>query len=123
LDTSEEESLAFVRTALNSVWTLEVMLLLRRQRSRAWSIDDLVRELRSSRFAIDAAVAALQKTGLVSRSSDGLCQFWPTSPELEQAAAGVERLYAAKPMAVVRAIAEANEEKLRLFARAFRLKE
>jgi len=99
------------------------MLLLRRQRDRAWTIDDVVQELRSSRFAIDTAVAALQGAGLISRSSDGLCQFWPTSPELERAAAGVEQLYAEKPMTVVRAIAEANEEKLRLFARAFRLKE
>jgi hypothetical protein len=123
LDPTEEETLAFVRAALNSVWTLEAMLLLRRQREREWRTDELVHELRSSRFAIDAALAALQAAGLVARVNDGVYAFRPSSPDRERAAAGVDRLYAAKPMTVVRTIAAATEEKLRLFAGAFRVKE
>ena len=44
-----EDVLAFIRTTVKSVWSLELLLLLRRGAGRAWSADDLVREIRGSR--------------------------------------------------------------------------
>ena len=120
---TEEDILAFVRASLSSVWTLEVLLLLKSRRERAWRAEDLVLELRSSSLAVEAALAVLHGAGLAARGPDGLYEFRPASPDLESKAEGVAQLYAAKPITVIRAIAEAPEEKLRIFARAFRLKE
>jgi hypothetical protein len=40
------ETLEFIRSSSKSVWALELLLLMRRERSREWSVDDLIRELR-----------------------------------------------------------------------------
>jgi hypothetical protein len=50
---TEDELLKFVQDSIKSVWALEMLLLFRRERQRAWNAGNLVRELRSS----DSAVA------------------------------------------------------------------
>src|SRR4051794_28842333 len=49
---SEEEVIGFIREHVGSVYTLELLLLVKRDRDRYWTIGELVRELRSSATAV-----------------------------------------------------------------------
>lgn len=120
---TEQEVLAFAGGSLKSVWALEVLLLLRRTRERCWREDELVRELRSSSVGVRDALANLLRVGFAAEEPAGQFCYRPTAPELDTAAAELSSLFAAKPMVVIRAIATAPNEKLRIFSDAFRLKD
>jgi hypothetical protein len=119
---TEQEVLSFVGTSLRSVWALEVLLLLRRQRERAFSTIDIVRETRSSETAAADALTLLSAAALISEES-GRFRYRPASPQLETLAAAFEALYAAKPATVIKTILAAPHDKLRTFSDAFKLKE
>jgi hypothetical protein len=119
----DERVLAFLRAHIRSVWALELLLLLARDRARAWHPHDLVREMRSSPVAVDEALRNLQSAGLAAVDADNRCRYSPASPDLDALANGIEKAYAARPTMVVRAIVTAPDDKLRIFADAFRLKD
>lgn len=119
---SEDEVLAFVQTSIKSVWALEVLLLLRRERQRAWSTQDLVLELRSSEAAVTEALSGLRALGAVAAEPAGF-RYQPSSAELDRVCGSIEQLYATKPLAVAKAIMSAPSDKLRLFADSFKLKD
>jgi DNA-binding GntR family transcriptional regulator len=106
---------------MRSLWTLELLLLLAGDRDRDWSIEELVREMRSSAIAVREAVKDLQGAGLLGQESERY-RFAPVSPDLEELAGHIRSAYAARPTAVVRAIFSAPEDKLRIFADAFRFR-
>jgi hypothetical protein len=107
---------------LRSVWALEVLLLLRGQRERAFSADDIVRETRSSETAAADALTVLVAAALIAEES-GRYWYRPANPRLETLAAAFEALYAAKPATVIKAILTAPHDRLRTFSDAFKLKE
>lgn len=117
----EEKVLAFVRSWVISVTALEVLLVLKS--GRMASANDLVRQLRSSTPAISNSLKSLEVAGLVMCDADGTFRYEPASSELRSIVDHLESLYAAKPLSVIRAIVDTSEEKLRIFARAFRLKD
>jgi hypothetical protein len=119
---AEEEIYAFVRQSIGSVWALELLLLLQRSRARVWHADELVRELRSSQTIVEVALTQLQAGGLVTQSESGYF-YQPASSDLERLADGLQRVYAAKPISVVKAIMTAPNDKLRIFSDAFKLKD
>lgn len=119
----EDDVLAFVRTSIKSVWALELLLLLRRGRQRAWPAAELVRELRSSDAAVSEAAAGLRRAGFVAVNAGGMHRYQPASPALDDTAREIEALYAEKPTAVVKSITSAPNDKLRIFADAFKLKD
>jgi DNA-binding IclR family transcriptional regulator len=119
---TDEEVLASVPAVAKSVWTLELLLLLRRQRERAWKLDELVRELRASRNVVQIGMYGLQACGLAGLDDDAV-QYRPASERLDVLAAAIEQLYLTKPFTVINAIAVPGDEKLRIFAESFRLKE
>ena len=120
---TEDEVLSFVQRSVKSVWALELLLLLKRERRQAWRLDDLVRELRSSDAAVDGALESLQAAGFVTTEPGELVRYAPASPHLDQMAERIEAVYAAKPMAVAKAIMSAPNDTLRIFADAFKLKD
>jgi hypothetical protein len=120
---TEEEILAFIQKSIKSVWALELLLLLRRQRDHVWGVEELVRELRSSDAAVSEAIASLQSSGFVAADSGDLIRYSPASPELDQVGGEIDATYAEKPLAVVKVIMSAPNEKLRIFADAFKLKD
>jgi hypothetical protein len=120
---TEDEVLAFVQRSVKSVWGLELLLLLRRERQKSWRVADLVLELRSSEAAVDVALDGLRGAGFVSAEAEDLYRYAPASPELDEVAGRIDAVYAAKPMAVAKAIMSAPNDKLRIFADAFRLKD
>ncbi|MDE2183820.1 MAG: hypothetical protein KGJ78_12450 [Alphaproteobacteria bacterium] len=82
-----------------------------------------MRELRASSKVVQQALADLQNIGLVSARDDQSFVYRPASPQLDELAGAAELLYRTKPVSVINAIALAPNEKLRIFADAFRLKE
>ena len=120
---TEDELLRFVRNWIKSVWALEMLLLFRRERERAWNPGDLVRELRSSDSAVAEALTGLRNAGFVTAAPDGRYHYSAASPGLDDIAARIERLYGERPLAMAKAIMSAPNEKLRIFADAFRLKD
>lgn len=119
----DADILAFVGATVKSVWALELLLLMRRERDRGWLMPDLVRELRASTLVVGEALNGLQSAGLVATDERGEWCYRPASEQLDAFVEGAAALYAAKPVAVINAIATAPSEKLRIFAEAFRLKE
>jgi DNA-binding IclR family transcriptional regulator len=120
---TDEQILAFLRANIRSLWTLELLLLLARERGKAWLPSDLVREMRSSAVAVDEALRNLQRVGLVAADTDNRYRYAPASAELDALASGIAQAYATRPTAVVKAIVTAPDDKLRIFADAFRLKD
>jgi hypothetical protein len=119
---TEQEILTFVATSLRSVWALEVVMLLRRGRSKPWPMVDIIRETRSSQTAAAEALSILKSIGFVSEEG-GVFRYWPATPRLEMLAAEIETLYASKPATVIKAILGAPHDRLRIFSDAFKLKE
>jgi hypothetical protein len=112
----------FLRGSLRSVWELELLLLLRRQRTRLWTGDELVRDLRASILIVSDALDTLQKAGLVSKNLNDQYQYWPIAPELDQLVEDVASAYASSPVAVTQAILSAPSSSVRIFADAFKIK-
>src|SRR5947208_1892177 len=120
---TEEEILRFVSANVKSIWALELLLMMRRQSARAWRTEDLVTELRASIVVVREALASLGGTGLVAADEDGLFCYRPASDQLDSFVESTQGLYSSKPLTIINAIASAPNEKLRIFADAFRLKE
>jgi hypothetical protein len=119
---TDEEVLAFVQASIPSVWALELLLLLRRDPKKEWHVDALVRELRSTATVVQDSLPALQSAGLVV-GEEGVYRYQPASPALDAIVSETAKVYAIKPTAVIRAIVTAPNDKLRVFANSFRLKE
>jgi hypothetical protein len=118
----EEDVLSFVQESLPSVWALEVLIAMRRAGPRRWQQEDLVRETRSSTLVVDEALRALLAASLVAQD-DGLYCCRPATPVLERLASEVDRLYAAKPMTLIKAILAVPYDKRGPFSGSFRLRE
>lgn len=112
----------FLRGSVRSVWELELLLLLRAQRARSWTADELVRDLRASVLIVTDALASLQKSSLVSKSENEQYQYWPATPELDQLVTEVAGAYASSPAAVIEAILSSPSSSVRVFADAFKIK-
>jgi hypothetical protein len=118
----ENDILNFVSARIKSIWALELLLLMRRTTGRAWTSDELVRELRASIVVVHEALSGLTTAGLVASAEADLFCYCPVSGQLASLVDETQSLYLAKPLAVINAIAAAPNEKLRIFADAFRLK-
>jgi hypothetical protein len=119
---SEEDVYHFIRDSIGSVWALELLLLLRRSNETLWLPDELVRELRSSDTVVAEALGRLAASGLVAET-DGRFAYRPASGSLSAMVEELQRIYATKPVTVIKAIMAAPNEKLRIFSDAFRLKD
>jgi DNA-binding IclR family transcriptional regulator len=121
---SEESALAFAGSTIKSVWALELLFLLHQDSERSWLPDDLIRELRSSSVVVSEALAGLQRAKLVRQLDDGrYCYGADPAESRGRMVDELKKIYAVRPVAVVRAIANAPNDKLRLLSDAFRFKE
>ena len=117
-----DELLQFIQTYVSSIWTLELLLLMRRSPERAWTADALNGELRSSRLIVANGLAALTTAGLVLGDANSTFYYRPARPELGVLADQLAAAYAEFPFAVTQAILAAPNDKIRIFADAFRIK-
>lgn len=117
-----DEVLRFTRSTIKSVWTLDVLLLMRRGRARTWPLDELARELRGNRTLVHDVLLVLAKAGLVEADEEGDYRYRPATEEADAVVGELERVYIERPLALIREIVSAPNEKIQSFADAFRLK-
>ena len=117
------ETLNFVRDSFRSVWSLELLCILKSDPSRAWPRAELVERLRASDSVVEQSVEGLVAGGLVVVEEDGSARYAPASPELDRLSRNAEELYAKRPGAVRRLIVMSGSSgSLTAFAEAFRLR-
>lgn len=119
--TSRSEDLfRFVGSIFRSVWALELLLLLKRE-PRVWSRPELISTLRASELVVNKTLDELVAAGVVSLEGDG-ARYMPANDDITNDVNRVEKLYAARPDAVRRAIVSATASGATAFADAFRLR-
>jgi DNA-binding transcriptional ArsR family regulator len=119
--TSREQVSRFIRSSFRSVWSLELLLLLKRER-RAWADEEIVAALRASDLIVSHSLAALSDAGLVTIDAAGRSEYRPAGAEAAAMVDEAERLYGQSPDAVRRLILGSSTSGLEAFADAFRLR-
>jgi len=117
---TDDELLSFIASSFRSVWTLELLLLLKSQ-PQAWPRADLVTALRASELVVSRALDELVAAGVVSMDKE-VASYTPANVELAECIDRVEQLYRTKPNAVRRAIIAASSSSAAAFANAFKLR-
>ena len=115
-----DDLLRFIGSSFRSVWALELLLVLKRER-RVWSHDELVSTMRASDLVVDTAVNALVAAGLAAAEGSGVI-FMPINDEVAACIDQLEELYAVRPDAVRRVIVSASSSGASAFADAFKLR-
>jgi hypothetical protein len=117
---SDPGFLGLVRKHVRSVWSLELLLLLRSRLGQAWPAEDLVRELRASGPLISDCLTGLKASGLVAEDGGG----WRYAPVTEELALFCDRLaeaYRTRPVAVINMIVAPSQ--VQDLANAFKFRE
>lgn len=110
----------FIQSSFRSVWSLELLLLLKRvagPRSR----EDLVSAMRSSDLVVSQALDSLVTAGLAAIDDEGRATYTPLSDDVARRVAETETLYESRPDMVRRLIIAASTPGITAFADAFRL--
>lgn len=113
----------FIRSTFRSVWTLELLSLLRRSPGSGWSPPQLVAALRASDVVVSQGTASLLAAGLIVIEADGDIRYQAASAAIEALAAETEQLYAKRPDLVRRMIVARGSHGITSFANAFRIRE
>ncbi|MGH7015609.1 MAG: hypothetical protein ACRED8_00835 [Caulobacteraceae bacterium] len=111
----------FVRRRIDSVWALELLLLIQRPPVRAWSKGELVFELRASEAVVAQVLSRFERGGLVERQKGDRFHFAGGATGLDRICDALAAAYRERPFAVISAI-NAPEDRLAALADAFRLK-
>lgn len=119
---SEEDTVNFIRSTFRSVWALELLCLLRQDRGRTLSHEEMVAGLRGSDLVVTHGVDSLTAAGLVIAEADGSARYNPASDDLDQLVERASALYVRSPDAVRRTIVAAANPAITAFADAFRLR-
>lgn len=112
----------FIRSSIRSVWTLELLILLRRHSPAAMRLEQAARELRGTEALVAKCVPQLEAAGLIALEGETI-KFAPASPALQELSALLEMEYRQRPVAVVDAIVSGQNDRLRTLSDAFRFKE
>lgn len=112
---------AFLRATIKSVWALDLLVLMKNAPDRGWTVSSLNDRLRASTSLVEEILAAFTRQGLVTEA-DGSYRYAPASAEIEALASELGRLYGERPLAVIKEIVSAPNEKIHSFVDAFRLK-
>ena len=119
-----QEVRRFIAEHINSVFQLEVLLLLHGQKDRGWSAEDVDRELGIGVDEAKAQLNDLEARGLLSveKGASSLYRYSPASEELDRAVSGLAKAYSERRVNVLSSIFSKPVDKVRLFAEAFRIR-
>ena len=110
----------FVRRYIDSVEQVEVLLILRANPARDWSIDEISAILRSSAHSIGARLAGLTMLGFATGTPEHGYRY-AASGDADAAIEELEREYGARRFSVIEMIFT-KPDAARNFADAFRLR-
>ncbi len=116
------ETAEFIRNSFKSVWALELLLLMRRERGREWSVTDLSRELRANDSIVSGILPEFIENGFVSETRKKLFRYKPKRRMLEQLVDRVAEAYAKNRVRVTEEILNAPNNQIQTFANAFKIK-
>ena len=119
---ARQELADFIRHHFRSVWSLEVLLFLKRNADNAWEEEQLVEALRASQAVISTSLEVLLAGGLIVREEDSVARYAPASDDLRRLVDDTQSLYATKPDAVRRLIVSSPASGISAFADSFRLR-
>jgi hypothetical protein len=117
----DEDLLLLINAAIPSVWALEALIVLQRDRGRTWTAEQLARELRSNGALATDVLRRLERAGLAVGGPDGF-RFGPLSQALDLASNRLEEAWRKSPVAVVNAIVTSHNSPVQSFADAFRIR-
>lgn len=112
----------FVRNSIKSVWTLDLLLMMRRDSGRSWTVESLTQESRTNRTLVGDILSDLGRSGLIEAVAPDSYRYGPANPELAGLVEELARIYAERPITVVKEIVSAPNEKIQTFADAFKIK-
>ncbi len=113
---------AFLRATIKSVWALDLLVLMKNAPDRAWTVGALNDRLRASTTLVEEILKGFTREGLVTANADDTYAYTPASAEMDAVAGELVRLYAERPVAIIKEILSAPNEKIHSFVDAFRLK-
>lgn len=113
----------FVLRHIDSIEQLEVLLLLRAHADRAYSPEEVSRELRTAPASAVHRLATLARSGLVVEAPAGAYRYAPRTSDLDAAASELADAYAVRRFAVTTLIYSRPLDQVRTFADAFRIRE
>src|SRR5579884_1936787 len=111
---------SFIAYCIDSVEQVDVLLLLASRPGEPRTIDDLSRDLRSSRRSVALRLSSLVAHGLVAR--DGMSFRYAASAEDDALVKRLANVYEQRRSAVIERIFKERPDPMRSFADAFRLK-
>lgn len=116
-----EKLARFVASSFQSIWALELLLILKRETGPC-STDELVVTMRASRSVVDKALESLAAAGLVEIDGS-YASYMPHTPDDATLVDETERVYGSRPDRVRRLIVASSYKGLAAFSDAFRLKD
>jgi DNA-binding IclR family transcriptional regulator len=112
----------FLRATIKSVWALDLLVLIKGAPGRSWTVASLNDRLRASTSLVEEILGSFIRQGLVAEEPGGTYRYAPADAQTDALASELARLYAERPLAVIKEIMSAPNEKLHSFVDAFRLK-
>lgn len=116
----------FIADHVDSVELIEVMLLLKRNRTDEWTAEEVSQRLYTSARSAANRLEAMRASGLAT-ADDGptvtTYRYAPRTSELERAANDLEQVYGQRRTTVINLIFSKPLDKIRTFADAFRIRE
>lgn len=112
----------FIYDHIESVEQVELLLLLRKESGRAWSADELAKELRLNAGSAAMRLLDLRERGFVTEEKPEQYRFDATRAELARDVDGLAREYVERRTSVINLIFSKPTEKIRTFADAFKFR-
>jgi hypothetical protein len=119
--TVDRDVFQFIREHVRSVWALELLLRLKHDPERCWSVEELVGDLRASQSLVADNLTAFESAGLVVSDDRGCFRYQPAAAVLAKVCDDLDAAYRKKPVTVIRWIS-APAERLQSLADAFKFK-
>ena len=116
----------FIASCFDSVGAIEVLLLLRSDRSRKWTAEEVSRELRSNLTHNERQLERLRELGLLEVEDEGPPRayvFGPRSAKMESLVNEMAVQFAVRRVTVINIIYESKlSDKIQVFSDAFKLR-
>jgi DNA-binding IclR family transcriptional regulator len=112
-----------LREHIRSIETLEILLWLREEPDRTWTIAEVYQKVRSSERSVSQNLEELSRRGLLRQEGQSLIyRFAPQTDALRATIDQLAHLYAERRVRIVEAIYSERVSEVDEFAKAFRLR-